>query len=42
MGLTTDLRRFSRIFLTSDFTDFTDVGYALGVGWGDGLGAFVN
>ena len=33
VGLTTDLRGFLRIFLTSDFTDFTDVGYAFGVGW---------
>ena len=30
MGLTTDLRGFTRIFLTSDFTDLTDVSYALG------------
>ena len=41
-GLTTDLRGFTRIFLTSDFTDFTDFCYAgLGVetgrGWADAL-----
>ena len=41
MGLTTDLRGFTRIFLTSDFTDFTDGGYAFVFGR-DGEGAREN
>ena len=38
MGLTTDFCGFLRIFLTSDLTDLTDVGYALGREGLDGEG----